>query len=319
MKILITGANGFIGRQIVERCLSAGHHIVALSRSVAPSAWLAQDSLEVMTVDLMSSDIPPLAPYGIDCVIHLAISMIPDANVSYDELLSGTKKLIDAMHEAKIKKLVGMSSLSVVDFEFAKVLAEIDEDIPRAERYSRMGSYSALKAMQEKLYLEFAHQPDENCVILRPGLVYDTANLSPSHAGVVKSKFSILGDHPGFVPVVELGSVVEALKQAAESNLPDKAILHLVDDVLPSQQQYHAALLKNASIKPGSIHLHWLVLSMCAKFAYLVASVFKLERRIPDIFLPHAFATRLKPFRFSNRRAKQLLHWQPKHFFISKS
>src|SRR5690554_6659489 len=48
MRILLTGASGFIGRQLMEALLRDGHHVVAVSRRAVPSnrtavTWIAMD------------------------------------------------------------------------------------------------------------------------------------------------------------------------------------------------------------------------------------------------------------------------------------
>jgi hypothetical protein len=51
---------------------------------------------------------------------------------------------------------------------------------------------------------------------------------------------------------------------------------------------------------------------LIGNFLYPMAKLLRIVDCLPEIFLPQAFALRLKPFRFSNHKAKLLLQWKAK-------
>lgn len=155
MKLLITGANGFIGKSLVVEALLQGHKVIGLLRKQAPAEWTDIKGLEIIICDLNIDEIPNLSTYSIDCVVHLAASMNPKAMHEGDEALLGTKKLIAEMQRAGIKRLIGMSSISVLDYEAAKALAIINEETHISRNYQKMGKYSVLKTQQEDIYRAF--------------------------------------------------------------------------------------------------------------------------------------------------------------------
>lgn len=314
MKLLITGANGFIGKSLVVEALSQGYEVVALLRNNAPLGWADIKNLELITCDLDEDKIPNLSTFSIDCVVHLAASMNPKAIDAGNDVLLGTKKLIAEMQRAGIKKLIGMSSISVLDYESTKALTVINEEANISRNYQKMGQYSVLKTQQEDIYRAFGANGVNQCVILRPGLVYDRNTLNSAHAGIIKSKFQLLVNHQGKVPLVNLESVLSAILKAASLNVSKVEIVHLLDDDLPSQTQYLAALRNRNGIKTGGIVLAWWLLLPLVKIIFIVANMLNKTRALPDAFLPHAFSSRMKPFSFSNTTAKQLLSWQPKSF-----
>lgn len=69
MKLVVTGATGFIGGALVSRLLAEGHELSALSRSGHPTA--AGDRVPVMRWD-PATPAPPEAFAGADAVVHLA-------------------------------------------------------------------------------------------------------------------------------------------------------------------------------------------------------------------------------------------------------
>jgi nucleoside-diphosphate-sugar epimerase len=314
MKLLITGANGFIGKSLVAEALSQGYQVIALLRKQAPLEWADLTNLELIICDLDEDEIPNLSHFSIDCIVHLAASMNPKAMDAGGDALLGTKKLIADMQRSGIKKLIGMSSISVLDYEGAKALTIINEETNISRNYQKMGKYSVLKAQQEDLYRAFGANGVNQCVILRPGLVYDAKTLNSAHAGIIKSKVQLLVNHRGKVPMVNLESVVNAILKAASLAVSKVETVHLLDDDLPSQAQYLTALRNRNSIKAGGIVLAWWVVLPLIKIIFPIANMLNKTRVLPDAFFPHAFASRMKPFYFSNTKAKQLLNWQPKNF-----
>ena len=314
MKLLITGASGYIGKSLVAEALLHSYQVVALVRKQVPFGWTDLKNLEVITCDLDEDEIPNLSTLSIDCVVHLAASMNPKETHAGDDLLQGTKKLITEMQRSDIKKLIGISSISVLDYENANALATINEETNISRNYQKMGKYSVLKAQQEDLYRDFSANGVNQCVILRPGLVYDRNTLNLAHAGIVKSKFQLLVSHQGKVPLVNLESVISAILKATSLDVSKVETAHLLDDDLPSQAQYLEALRNRNIIKTGGIVLAWWLLLPLIKVIFPVANMLNKTRVLPDAFFPHAFASRMKPFSFSNTKAKQLLNWQPKSF-----
>jgi nucleoside-diphosphate-sugar epimerase len=314
MKLLITGATGFIGKSLVAEALSQGYHVVALVRNQAPVELADLKNLEIITCDLDEDEIPDLCNFSIDCVVHLAASMNPKAMHAGGDLLLGTKKLTAEMQRSGIKKLIGMSSISVLDYEHTNAHAIINEETNVSRNYPRMGYYSVLKSQQEDVYRAYGANDGNQCVILRPGLVYDLVTLNSAHAGIIKSKFQLLVNHKGKVPLVNLASLVNAALKAVSVDVCKVETIHLLDDDLPSQAQYLAALRNRKIIKAGGIVFAWWLMLSLIMIVFPIANMFNKTRVLPDVFFPHAFASRMKPFFFSNSKAKQLLNWQPKSF-----
>ncbi|WP_347987150.1 NAD(P)-dependent oxidoreductase [Methylomonas sp. AM2-LC] len=310
MKLLITGATGFVGKQLVYAALACGYDVVAMFRGNALSSLACHENLELMKCDLSVDEIPPLSTFKIDCVVHLAADLHPAKNQSIEQLLIGTEKLITAMQLAGITKLVGVSSLSVLDYQALKPMTSIDENLSVATQFDKMSRYSAFKSSQEAVFRAFSEQ-GANCIILRPGLIYNQNMINTAYAGIIKSRYQILIDHLGEVPLVELGSVIDAILASVTLDSCNQQVIHLVDDHLPNQTQYQALLRQVGLIKPGGIRVSWWIMQvLIVHILYPMAKLLRFDGCLPEIFLPHAFALRLKPFKFSNLKAKQLLHWK---------
>jgi len=73
MKVLITGASGFIGGYVVREAVAHGHWVVALSRSKPASPPGQATPIEWLQCDLGSAELPKLTGLGIDAVIRVTL------------------------------------------------------------------------------------------------------------------------------------------------------------------------------------------------------------------------------------------------------
>ena len=71
MKVVVTGATGFIGRPLVRRLLRAGHEVVAWSRDPVAAKACLPAACAVEAWDSLR-EIEPSAFEGTDAIVHLA-------------------------------------------------------------------------------------------------------------------------------------------------------------------------------------------------------------------------------------------------------
>lgn len=315
MKILITGSNGFIGKKLCLQLMEDGHDVVGVD--IVPSAIdspKASEHYKFIQLDLNNSDLPDLSALGIDVVVHLAITMRPGRADSFDKLLEGTHKVLNAVQNASTPFLLGMSSLSVLDFDAIPAGENINESVRRCSDLPSMGRYAALKSKQEEAFIDFATQhPSTKTIIIRPGLVYEGENISDAYAGIIKTSAALIVCNEGEVPLIEVGSLITGISKTVSTlnTLPKNTILHFVNDNLPTQAQYLRLLDSTKRMPHLCVKLHWRLFSVFIKCCFKVFKMFGLHAYLPDLLKPQAFATRLKPFKYDNQHARQLIGWLP--------
>ena len=300
MKLLITGATGFIGSRVVDAALAAGHQVVALVRREARDLRCGQ-----LRCDLASSGPVDLAGHGIDVVIHLAAALTGTAESQRQLTVAGTAKLLDGMAAAGIGRLVGVSSLAVIDYPRLPAGTLITESAPILHDGRSANAYATAKADQEKLLNEFGTFPGHSVTVLRPGLVYDDRVLSDAYAGFRAGPLCVDVSHAGNVPVTNCGALAQCLLRAAARSAPGCKLYHVLDDPLPDQRTYLRELRRRG--RSAGLSLDWRLFRAAARAGQVVAGVLP----VPDIFTSQGFATRLKPFRYSAARARQELQWTP--------
>lgn len=166
MKILVTGANGFVGKALCATLQQTGDDIVQAVR-VQGSA----DQIDVGNLSAETNWQPALA--GCDCVIHLAARVHVMDDKAGDPLAAFRAINVDAtMHLARqavaagVRRLVFVSSIKVNGEEtFARPFTAFDTPAPQ-DPYgqSKLEAELALQALAQASGLEV--------VIVRPPLVY---------------------------------------------------------------------------------------------------------------------------------------------------
>jgi len=112
---VITGANGFIGRRMVETLLDQGWHVTALSRTIDWLTALGHSNLRVIAWDAGDALAPDVLA-EVDALFHLAAFIPPNQNdASYarqclEVNALGTLNLLEAAVAAKVKRFVYFSS-----------------------------------------------------------------------------------------------------------------------------------------------------------------------------------------------------------------
>lgn len=176
MKILVTGAGGFLGGAVARRLVERGDTVRSFSRGNYPH--LGRLGIEQQRGDLSDSAAVLKACRGIELVIHVAAKagIWGRRRDFYQTNVVGTRNVVDACRRSGIGRLIYTSSPSVV-FD-GRDMEGADETVPYPPHYR--AAYPSTKAEAERLVLS-ANDPSLATVSLRPHLIWgpgDT-NLVP--------------------------------------------------------------------------------------------------------------------------------------------
>ncbi len=165
--VLVTGGCGFIGAAIVRALAEEGRDV----RVVDPDCHPFRSDVRFLNVDIRDVSALTRACRGCETVIHCA-SVVLTRNTARDEMWSvnygGTLNVIEACREVGVRKLVHISSASVV-YEGRDIEAG-DETLPYAG--VSMSAYVDSKIAAERRILEFATEGVTRTCALRPHLVF---------------------------------------------------------------------------------------------------------------------------------------------------
>jgi nucleoside-diphosphate-sugar epimerase len=219
---LVTGANGFLGRYIVEQLLARGDKVRALVRRDAPE--LAALGAEIARGDVR--DLPALfaAAEGVDTVFHVAaVAGIWGPWKHYFEInFRGTAHVLEACLRNKVRKLVFTSSPSVT---FAGGdQCGVDESVPYPETY--LAHYPRTKAMAEQVVLDANSDELQTCA-LRPHLIWGPRDqhLIPRLLDRARSgNLRFVGNRQNLIDAVYVENAAAAHLQAAEALTPGSPV-----------------------------------------------------------------------------------------------
>ena len=111
MKVLIVGATGTLGRQVVRRCLDQGHDVRCLVRIPRKAGFLQGWGGELVQGDLLQADSLDRALEGCEAVIDAATTRVDSEQSVYAVDWDGKLNLFRRMEAAGIQRLVFHSIL----------------------------------------------------------------------------------------------------------------------------------------------------------------------------------------------------------------
>lgn len=177
-KILVTGADGFIGSHLVEYLIQQGYNVkaFALYNSFNSWGWLdslpsaIKEQLEIFTGDIRDPEGVRTAMHGCDAVLHLAALIAipysyhsPDTYV--DTNIRGTLNILQAARSLDIAKIVHTSTSEVYG---TAQFVPISEEHP----LQAQSPYSATKIAADQLVLSFYRSFSLPAAIIRPFNTY---------------------------------------------------------------------------------------------------------------------------------------------------
>lgn len=110
LRVLVTGATGYVGSRLIPTLVAEGHRVVAASRSTASTAdypW--DDDVETRELDIDDDDLVRAAVQDIDAVVYLVHSMESEDFVRQDR--EAAERMAAACEDAGVSQIVYLSGL----------------------------------------------------------------------------------------------------------------------------------------------------------------------------------------------------------------
>lgn len=174
-RVLITGADGFIGSHLTELLLSEGYDVNALSQYNSFNNWgwldaIKHPNLNIISGDIRDSNFCKHITKNIDTIFHLAaLIAIPYSYIAPDSYLDtnirGTLNICHAALENKVKKVIVTSTSEV--YGTAKYVP-IDENHPKQPQ----SPYSASKIGADMMAMSFYNSFNLPVIVARPFNTY---------------------------------------------------------------------------------------------------------------------------------------------------
>ena len=307
MKILITGAGGFLGKRIVERLLAHGQtDLRCMVRSQAKGALLGPD-VELFVGDLRNQAQVEAAVDGVDVVIHAAAALKGSPAEMFMDSVVASRNLLDAV-AGRRPRVVMVSSFGAMGVAELGRGALVDERTPMETHPERRDVYSYTKLRQEQMFWEYQEKYGFELVVLRPGVIYGpgSGHFSNRVGLSLFGRFVHLGGS-NLLPLTYVENCAEAIVVAALAPEAAGQIYNVVDDDLPTSREY-LRLYQERVKRMRTIPVpYWLLLWGSGKVeAYSERS----KGQLPPIFTPYKTKAMWGGNTFTNAKLKGL-GWRP--------
>ena len=117
MRVLITGASGFLGSHVAEQLVESGHQVRCLVRRSSQVAHLSHPAIELAYGTVDAADSLPAAMQDVDAVVHCA-GVVKARNADEFDAVNhqGTRNLLEATerHAPGVRRFVHVSSAAIM-------------------------------------------------------------------------------------------------------------------------------------------------------------------------------------------------------------
>lgn len=312
-KILITGATGFIGRQLVEYIIAQKRPVRILVRNpLSLPASFQSPLVEVVRGDLCDAGQIEKAMQGIQFVFHLAHSIGQTWSDFERVNVVGTRTIAEASLRAKVKYFVFTSTIAVYYYTDSPSKPRVDEQTPIDQKPMHRNFYARSKIVLEHMLMEMYNNKKLPLIILRPAIVIGKGG-TPYHGGIGDwtrdNVCSYWGKGENDLPFVLVEDVASALARTIEVDGLEGKIFNLAGDVRFSAREYIQHLRKYSQ---RNICAFPYPTSLC-----FLSDVFKHVIKVAigehkDALLSYRdLANRSILADLDNTKAKKILDWQP--------
>ncbi|PWA12711.1 UDP-glucose 4-epimerase [Pueribacillus theae] len=287
MKAIVTGGAGFIGSHLVEELINNGAEVHVLDNLTSGDLHNIHSSTVVHIEDIRSEKAKEIIlREKPDALFHLAAQADVERSIrnprdDADVNINGTINVLQAGHEASVKKVIFSSTSAVYGSLQKELISEDDLAIPI--------SYYGLSKLTAEAYIRlFSQLYGISYTILRYGNVYGPRQLAKGEGGVIavfldkiknKSPLIIYGDGEQTRDFVYVKDVVQANLFAINRG---------------NQKTIHISTAQSTSIN------------------HLLKMLKQIHRSEIDTVFKPARIGDIKHSCLDNRRAHQLLKWHPK-------
>jgi nucleoside-diphosphate-sugar epimerase len=309
MKVLVTGATGFLGKHLTETLVEKGKEVRALVRDMAKAHRLKELGVELCSGDLCDPSSLFSAAQGVEIVYHCAgrVDEWGEKELFYKANVEGTRNLLEAALKNGCK-VVHTSSLTVLALH--KSPKPIDETFPYASKV--VDFYTETKRRGEKIALEYSQGKGLPVTIVRPGLIWgpgDTKTLPRLIDILKKKRMFLVNGGKNHLTLSYCSNVVDGLILAGQSGASGR-VYHITDGEKVTAKDYFCALARLFQLPPPSTTVPF---SLALLVVFLMGIQARLTRREdPPLFTLYGLYLLTHDLDVDLSRARTELGYRPK-------
>jgi len=306
MKVLITGAGGFIGSHLVDSQLEQGHDVRAVDlhlNLLQPQS--ANPHLEAICGDITDKNLLNKLVNGVEVIYHLASAHL-DVSLSDEHYrrvnVGATRSLLEAASMAGVRRFVHCSSVGVIG----------DVENPPADETTDChptNIYEQTKLEGEREALAYSHRTGLPVVVMRPAWVYGPRcpRTSKLMRTISKGRFLFFGNGQNLRHPVYIKDAVKGLELCASAEGVNGEVFIIAGESAVPVAELVSVMSRELGVRAPKLHLP---IALGLLGGYSLEMAFKLiskqppfSRRSVDFFLKHNA--------YNIGKAKRMLSYQP--------
>jgi len=308
MRILVTGAAGFLGKAVIERLRDHGYtdircnvrrrtDIPKLNTLLGPHP---QIRLDYSVGDLRYREDAARAVDGVQLIFHLAAGKKGTAADLFLNSVVASRNLLDAVADRQPMRIVLVSSFGVYGVAGLGRGAKINEQTVLEPHPEWRDHYSYSKLRQEQLFWEYQKRIGFELVVLRPGVIYgpDGGHFS-NRVGLTLGNWQLHFGGSNLLPVSYVDNCAEAVVAAGTHEHAVGQVFNVHDDDLPTCREYVRAYSKHVT-KIRSVSVPYFAVKLLSS---MVAQYHRYSKgQLPAILTPYKVASQWGGNRFDNSK-----------------
>jgi nucleoside-diphosphate-sugar epimerase len=309
MRILVTGANGFIGAALCKRLIERGDEVRGLVRETSDLSLLDNIPLHRHVGSLSDGPALQKAAEKVDLVYHAAAAVSDWGSWEYFRKVNveGTRNILEAAIRAGVRRFVFVSSVAVHSFIGARGM---DENSPQ---YPIAFPYCQTKREAEALVLTAHRQKKISATIVRPGDVFgpgDRTSLLKMASLLEKGKMAYIGGGRTLGAFTYIENLVEGLILAGTHENAAGQTYIMTDGIRLTWREYFEKLTAALEVPRPAISIHPIVAYSAACLLEWIYHVLRSQSRprITRYLIAHAS----RDFHFSIEKARSELGYEPR-------
>ncbi|GAC1614948.1 MAG: NAD-dependent epimerase/dehydratase family protein [Ktedonobacteraceae bacterium] len=312
MKVLVTGAAGFLGGHLVDMLVERGDEVRAMVRPVEDAGYLRTLSgVEIVNGDLADAVSLKRAVKGVERVYNVGAKTGPWGSEDVYRAINvqGLASLIYAAMDAGVQRLVHTSSITVYGHHLQGIVTE------ERSYHAEDNPYSRTKVAGEKLIANLVKDQGAPVVIVRPAWIYgprDTASFAKYVSRVESGKFFLIGSGENIVPTVYVRDVAQGLIKAGDAgNEVIGRAYTLANDERVTQEKYLNTIADALQVPHISLKVPFSALYLAGRSAELAWQATGRHNAAPPPLTTYGITLQGGDQQFSIGRACRELGYTP--------
>ncbi|MCH7517556.1 MAG: NAD-dependent epimerase/dehydratase family protein [Candidatus Dadabacteria bacterium] len=305
MKILVTGATGFLGSNLCERLVKQGNSVRALVRNPKKTKLLKTIGIEIAKGDLRDFHSLKKAIKGIDIVYNIAAAWRD--NLRKEELfgtnVDGTRNILEAAYQEGVKRFVHCSTVGVHGSVLEPPANENSPFLPRDD-------YQVSKVKGERIVSEYIRENKLPIVIFRPCGIYgptDTRFLKLFRA-IKKHYFFMIGSGDVQYHMIYIDDLIDGILLCGEKDEAIGNVYILGSEEISTIKELVSTISDIMGVRTPKFSLPFLPIYYLAKICEFVFKPLPINPPIYERRINFFISNRA----FDISKAKKELGFQPR-------